>query len=229
MNGQGLATSHNLLFSQNLNKSDSRLRTAPEKRKAAPRRPPVAGTRQTGYAVHARRVTDGRIGRPPGTGHLQEHTMGREIERKFLLAGDGWRSLAEGVPYRQGYLCSSRERTVRVRIAGSRGLLTVKGPTRGATRSEFEYEIPLADARELLDTLCPQPQIDKRRYTIPYAEMVWEVDEFFGVNQGLIVAEIELEHEDQDFVRPEWIGAEVTDDPRYANAALCAAPYTTWK
>ena len=100
MNGQGLATSHNLLFSQNLNKSDSRLRTAPEKRKAAPRRPPVAGTRQTGYAVHARRVTDGRIGRPPGTGHLQEHTMGREIERKFLLAGDGWRSLAEGVPYR---------------------------------------------------------------------------------------------------------------------------------
>ena len=155
--------------------------------------------------------------------------MGQDIERKFLLAGDGWRGLAEGVPYRQGYLCASRERTVRVRIAGHLGLLTVKGPTRGPTRSEFEYEIPLADAREMLDTLCPQPQIDKLRYTIPWAGMVWEVDEFFGVNQGLIVAEIELEREDQDFARPEWIGAEVTGDPRYANSALCAEPFTTWK
>ena len=114
-------------------------------------------------------------------------------------------------------------------MAGSRGLLTGKGLTRGATRGEFKGEIPLADARGMRDTVCPQRRIDKRRYTIPAGGMVWEVDEFFGVNQGLIVAEIELEHEDQDFVRPEWIGAEVTDDPRYANAALCAEPYTTWK
>lgn len=154
--------------------------------------------------------------------------MGREIERKFLLAGDGWRSLAEGVPYRQGYLCASQERTVRVRIAGGRGVFTVKGPTQGATRSEFEYEIPVADAREMLDTLCPEPQINKNRYTIPFAGMLWEVDEFFGANQGLIVAEIELESEEQPFSRPDWIGAEVTLDSRYSNAALCVAPYTTW-
>ncbi len=155
--------------------------------------------------------------------------MGQEIERKFLLAGDGWQGLAEGIEYRQGYLCATKERSVRVRIAGSKGFLTIKGATIGAVRSEYEYEIPLADARSLLDTLCPQPQIEKKRYTIPYSGFNWEIDEFFGLNAGLIVAEIELEAEDQVFERPAWIGKEVTGDPRYYNTALCVAPYSSWK
>jgi adenylate cyclase len=154
--------------------------------------------------------------------------MAKEIERKFLLAGDGWRGLAEGIDYRQGYLCTGKERTVRVRIAGDHGFLTIKGATRGATRSEYEYEIPLIDAREMLDTLCPQPQIEKKRYTIAYQGFLWEIDEFFGANQGLIVAEIELKEENQSVKRPNWIGQEVTGDPRYYNAALCSAPFSTW-
>ena len=155
--------------------------------------------------------------------------MAQEIERKFLLAGEGWRGLAEGIAYRQGYLCAGMQRSVRVRIAGDLGFLTIKGATIGAARSEYEYEIPLTDAREMLDALCPQPQIEKKRYTIPYLGFIWEIDEFFGQNQGLIVAEIELEREDQPFERPDWIGEEVTGDARYYNAALCEAPYTTWK
>jgi adenylate cyclase len=154
--------------------------------------------------------------------------MALEIERKFLLAGEGWRGLAEGIDYRQGYLCADRQRTVRVRIAGEKGYLTVKGATTGLARSEYEYEIPLKDALAMLDTLCPQPQIEKKRYTIPFRGCTWEVDEFFGLNKGLVVAEIELQREDQVFERPDWIGREVTGDPRYYNAALCAAPYCTW-
>lgn len=155
--------------------------------------------------------------------------MALEIERKFLVANDDWRELAHGVAYRQGYLCADRERTVRVRIAGDKGYLTIKGPTKGIARSEYEYAIPLADACSLLDQLCPQPQIEKKRYAIRHCENIWEVDEFFGDNKGLIVAEIELEREDQSFERPGWIGAEVTSDPRYSNAALCAAPFNTWR
>jgi len=155
--------------------------------------------------------------------------MGQEIERKFLLAGEGWRGLAEGIEYRQGYLCASKERSVRVRIAGDKGFLTVKGATVGAVRSEYEYAIPLDDARSLLDSLCQQPQIEKKRYTIPYHGFIWEIDEFFGLNTGLIVAEIELEAEAQPFEQPEWIGQEVTGDPRYYNAALCVAPFSSWK
>ena len=155
--------------------------------------------------------------------------MAQEIERKFLLAGDSWRGLAEGIEYRQGYLCASKERSVRIRIAGILGFLTIKGATIGAVRSEYEYEIPLTDARSLLNELCPQPQIEKKRYTIPYRGFTWEIDEFFGLNAGLIVAEIELEAEDQVFARPEWIGKEITGDPRYYNATLCVAPYSSWK
>ena len=154
--------------------------------------------------------------------------MAQEIERKFLLAGDGWRGLAEGVEYRQGYLCAERTRTVRVRIAGNKGFLTIKGAAAGITRSEYEYAIPVEDARAMLHTLCPQPQIEKKRYTIPYKGFLWEVDEFFGLNQGLLVAEIELSFENQQFERPEWIGREVTADRRYTNAALCITPFSTW-
>lgn len=154
--------------------------------------------------------------------------MAKEIERKFLVVGDIWRKLAMGTRYRQGYLSTVKERTVRVRIIDSKAFLTVKGPTEGATRSEYEYEIPAADANEMLDDLCEKPIIEKDRYKISIDDAIWEVDEFFGVNKGLIVAEIELRSEDQPFEKPAWLGAEVTGDPKYFNANLIARPFTTW-
>ena len=154
--------------------------------------------------------------------------MAKEIERKFLVVGDVWRTLAKGTRYRQGYLSTVKERTVRVRTIDGKGFLTVKGPTIGATRSEYEYEIPAADANEMLDALCEKPIIEKNRYKIPVGDLTWEVDEFFGVNEGLIVAEIELMSEDQSFDKPAWVGAEVTDDPRYFNANLIARPFSAW-
>ncbi len=154
--------------------------------------------------------------------------MGVEIERKFLLSGDGWMKLGEPVFFKQGYLSSNKERVVRVRIEGDRAVLTIKGASRGATRGEWEYEIPVADAIELLDGLCEQPLIEKFRRRIPFAGNVWEVDEFLGVNAGLVVAEIELQSEDQQFDKPDWIGAEVTDDLRYLNSNLIKQPFSTW-
>jgi len=154
--------------------------------------------------------------------------MPQEIERKFLVEGDDWRALADGVLYRQGYLSTVKERTVRVRTVGDQGFLTIKGVSVGATRAEFEYPIPVADANQMLDELCEQPIIEKARTRIPLGGVTWEVDEFFGVNQGLIVAEVELQFEDQRFDKPAWIGAEVTGDPRYFNANLIANPFTAW-
>ena len=154
--------------------------------------------------------------------------MAKEIERKFLVVGDDWRALARGTRYRQGYLSTVKERTVRVRTIDNKGFLTVKGVTVGATRSEFEYEIPAADADEMLDDLCEKPIIEKNRYKIPLGGVTWEVDEFLGVNDGLIVAEVELQSEDQSFPKPDWIGEEVTDDPRYFNANLITRPFSTW-
>jgi len=153
--------------------------------------------------------------------------MGVEIERKFLLAGDGWRALGAAVPMRQGYLSSDKARVVRVRIEGDEAYLTIKGKSTGATRGEWEYPIPLPDAEELL-ALCEQPLVEKVRRRIDYAGHVWEVDEFSGVNAGLVVAEIELASEDAAFDKPEWIGAEVTDDPRYYNSSLIKRPYSSW-
>ena len=153
--------------------------------------------------------------------------MKKETERKFLVRGEAWRDLAPGVAYRQGYLQTS-PCTVRVRAEGSRGVLTIKGPTHGCTRSEFEYEIPLEEAEAMLDTLALHPLIRKTRYTIFYRGFVWEVDEFSDENVGLVVAEIELEDEEQVFDKPEWIGAEVTHDRRYANAALVRHPFSRW-
>ncbi|WP_332859325.1 CYTH domain-containing protein [Janthinobacterium svalbardensis] len=154
--------------------------------------------------------------------------MGVEIERKFLLAGDAWRGLGQAVLLRQGYLSSARERVVRVRIEGEQAMLTIKGANVGATRGEWEYPIPLADAVELLDGLCEQPLIEKYRHRIEHAGMVWEVDEFLGANAGLIVAEIELASEDQPFEKPDWIGAEVSGDARYYNANLIRQPFSQW-
>ncbi|MGB5694776.1 MAG: CYTH domain-containing protein [Polyangiales bacterium] len=154
--------------------------------------------------------------------------MGEEVERKFLVTGDGWRKNARGVAYHQGFLSTDPERTVRVRIAGTRGSITVKGRTVGARRAEFEYEIPLTDAREMLDTLCKRPLIEKVRYTLMVGAHAWEIDVFEGDNEGLVIAEIELANEEEAFEHPEWVGDDVTDDPRYFNSNLVAKPYRAW-
>ena len=153
--------------------------------------------------------------------------MGKEIERKYLVRGEAWRKLAQGVRYRQGYLSTVKERTVRVRTVDDRGYLTVKGVTVGATRKEFEYDIPRADAALLLE-MCEQPLVEKVRYKIPFGGLTWEVDEFEGANQGLVVAECELSSEDQRIELPPWIGEEVTADPRYFNSNLIAHPFSKW-
>jgi len=155
--------------------------------------------------------------------------MGTEIERKFLVIGDEWRSLAQGIPYAQGYLVSELGRTVRVRIAGEQGFITIKGATQGISRAEFEYEIPVQDARELLENLCDRPFIQKTRHKIRYGGFLWEVDEFAGENQGLIMAEVELQDAEQAIVPPPWIGEEVSHDPRYYNSNLAKFPFSQWK
>lgn len=154
--------------------------------------------------------------------------MGVEIERKFLLAGEDWRRLGAPVLLRQGYLNADPARTVRVRIEGGQGVLTIKGKNEGATRGEWEYPIPVADAAELLDRLCMRPLIEKYRRRIEHAGFVWEVDEFLGENAGLVVAEIELPAADTAFDKPAWIGREVTGEPRYYNSSLSRTPYSTW-
>jgi adenylate cyclase len=154
--------------------------------------------------------------------------VGVEIERKFLLSGNGWMRLGEPVFFRQGYLSSHKERVVRVRIEGERAVLTIKGASRGATRGEWEYPIPVADAAELLDGLCEQPLIEKYRRRIAVGGHVWEVDEFLGANAGLVVAEIELQSEDEPFDKPDWVGEEVTADPRYLNSNLIKNPFSRW-
>lgn len=154
--------------------------------------------------------------------------MTKEIERKFLVKGDAWRALAKGTTYRQGYLNSVKERTVRVRTAEDKAYLTVKGLSVGATRPEYEYEIPFDEGKAMLDTLAEKPLIEKKRYKIPAGVLTWEIDEFLGDNAGLIVAEVELTSEDQAFDMPAWIGEEVTGDPRYYNANLIKNPFTRW-
>ena len=154
--------------------------------------------------------------------------MGVEIERKFLLANEGWRGQGHPTLMRQGYLVADPVRTVRVRIEGERAVITIKGKSTGASRGEWEYEIPVPDATELLDGLCEQPQVEKIRHRIAHAGHTWEVDEFLGLNAGLVVAEIELGAEDEAFEKPDWIGAEVTGDKRYYNSSLIRMPYSQW-
>ena len=154
--------------------------------------------------------------------------MGLEIERKFLVQGDAWKTLGEPVFFRQGYLSSQKERTVRVRIEGDRAVITIKGKSVGATRGEWEYPIPMQDAAELLDGLCEHPLIEKYRRKITNGAHVWEVDEFLGANAGLVVAEIELGAEDEAFDQPEWVADEVTDDARYYNSNLIKQPFSGW-
>jgi adenylate cyclase len=152
--------------------------------------------------------------------------MGIEIERKFLVGGDDWRQ-APGKAFAQGYLNRDKQRTVRVRIVEQAAWLTVKGASSGATRAEFEYAIPLDDARAML-ALCDGPLVRKVRRVVHFGGHAWEIDEFQGDNAGLVVAEIELHAEDEAFERPGWLGAEVTHDPRYFNSSLATAPYSTW-
>ena len=155
--------------------------------------------------------------------------MAIEIERKFLVQGDEWRSMGTKSLLRQAYLSSHPERLVRVRVEGDAAYLTIKGKTHGATRQEWEYSIPLTDANELLNSLCEKPLIEKYRYRISYEGMTWEVDEFLGENAGLLVAEIELADESQAFAMPPWIGNEVTSDPRYFNSNLLKHPFSKWR
>jgi adenylate cyclase len=153
--------------------------------------------------------------------------MALEIERKFLVKENDWRN-GQGTMYRQGYLNSDENRNVRVRVINDRGYLTVKGISQGATRVEYEYEIPQAEAEAMLDDLCEKPLIIKKRYKTEYKGFVWEVDEFLGENQGLIIAELELESETQTFIKPKWIGVEVTGDPKYFNSNLIHRPFSMW-
>ncbi|MBD1914819.1 MULTISPECIES: CYTH domain-containing protein [Cyanophyceae] len=154
--------------------------------------------------------------------------MGQEIERKFLVVGDGWRQAAQGELIRQGYIPTQDARTVRVRRVGDRAYLTLKGPAVGLVRPEFEYPIPVADAQTMLATLCQPPLIEKTRYRLPLGNVVWEIDEFLGENQGLIVAEVELTSADQVVNLPDWIGAEVSYDSRYQNSNLARHPFRSW-
>jgi len=151
-----------------------------------------------------------------------------EIERKFLVR-DGWRPCTPGTIYEQGYLSGSPDgATVRVRIAGECAYLTVKGPSEGAARLEFEYSIPVSDARHMLGKLAGGTIIEKARHLVEHAGHTWEVDVFAGANSGLVLAEVELEHGDEPVVIPDWVRAEVTGDSRYANAYLAEHPYAHW-
>jgi adenylate cyclase len=155
--------------------------------------------------------------------------MATEIERKFLVEGSGWRASAgAGIAYRQGYLAITPRCAVRVRIADGGARLAVKGASPGARRAEFEYPVPLGDAEEMLATLCARPPVEKTRYEVLHRGHRWEVDVFEGANAGLVLAEVELVREDEPVELPSWVGAEVTDDPRYYNATLAECPYRDW-
>ena len=156
--------------------------------------------------------------------------MALEIERKFLLASDSWRDeAAGGTCLKQGYLSGNAENAVvRVRIAGEKAFLTIKGRASGIVRQEFEYEIPYADAEALL-SLCSGFIVEKVRYTIPAENgMIWEIDDYCGVNAGLTTAEIELPSAETEFIHPEWLGSDISNDYRYSNSALSENPFSQW-
>jgi adenylate cyclase len=155
--------------------------------------------------------------------------MAQEIERKFLVKDGRYRQLGAYLHIHQGFLSTEKERVVRVRIHGKKAFLTIKGISKGIARAEYEYKIPMADAKYMLENLCIKPTIEKYRYNVNIEGFAWEIDEFTGENEGLIIAEIELKSDDQAFPKPEWIGEEVTGDVRYYNANLVKNPYKSWK
>jgi len=154
--------------------------------------------------------------------------MAKEIERKFRVRNESYKLFATGVLYRQGYLNRDKERTVRIRVAGENAFITIKGLTKGFERTEFEYRIPVEEANEMLETICEKPLIEKLRYNIMADGHLWEVDEFIGFNEGLVVAEVELKSTDEQVIIPDWVGMEVTSDPRYFNSNLVINPYKKW-
>jgi len=176
-----------------------------------------------------------RVARNCGNPHMglqiaPKHLMGREIERKYLVKDESWRQHAgRGIHYQQGYLCLDMERSVRVRVGGGKGTITLKGKPEGAARDEFEYPIPADDGRQILERICVKPIIEKIRYEIRVGGLKWEVDEFFGENRGLVVAEIETGKLSGEIAKPDWVGEEVTDDPRYFNLNLVKQPYLQWQ
>jgi adenylate cyclase len=155
--------------------------------------------------------------------------MSTEIERKFLVASEAWRNeVTKTLALRQGYLAAAPHCAVRVRLSGSSAHLTIKGKPVNGAAPEFEYSIPEQDASAMLDLLAQKPLIEKKRHLIPRDGFLWEVDEFAGHNQGLVIAEIELAAVDQPFPLPPWIGREVTGDERYYNASLVSRPFSSW-
>ena len=155
--------------------------------------------------------------------------MAIEIESKFLVTSSSFKELAEAHTIKQGYICSEEDRVVRVRVYDQKAYITIKNATVGFARNEFEYPIPVSDAELMLNCVCQQPIIDKTRYVLNYQGHVWEVDECHGGDEGLIVAEIELERADETFELPPFVGSEVTNDSRYYNACLFKHPYTSWE
>jgi adenylate cyclase len=153
--------------------------------------------------------------------------MGVEIERRFLVRGDDW-PRANAVYMRQGYLNSARERVVRIRVAGEGAQITIKGGANRGLRLEFEYEIPLADANQMLDEIAERYVVEKTRYRVTLGGLTWEIDEFTGLNEGLVVAEATLESDDQRLEKPEWVGSDISGDYRYATSNLAREPYSTW-
>lgn len=154
--------------------------------------------------------------------------MAMEIEKKYLVLNNQYKSSAASALFRQGYLSVDLERSVRVRIYNGKGFLTVKGKTKSCSREEYEYEIPIEDAQRMLENLCIRPIIEKVRYFLTFEGRKWVIDEFSGVNEGLVIAEIELESEQQTFKKPEWVGLEITSDYRYFNSNLVEKPYQSW-
>jgi CYTH domain-containing protein len=155
--------------------------------------------------------------------------MAKEIERKFLVHPRKWSDLGAGLVIRQGYLCASKQSSVRVRTYGDKAYVTIKGATADITRDEYEYEIPLNDANEILVNLSEHPPIEKMRYRIVFKGHTWEVDEFTGANRGLTVAEVELKDAKEPVELPDWIDREVSGDPRYFNSNLSIKPFSSWK
>ncbi|XPV68468.1 MAG: CYTH domain-containing protein [Halarcobacter sp.] len=154
--------------------------------------------------------------------------MGIEIERKYLIDKQKLINLKNGINIKQGYINTTDNTVVRLRIKGAKGFLTIKGENKGATRLEFEYEIPLEEANEMLEKLCSKPIIEKTRYEISYESHLWEVDIFYGDNEGLIIAEVELKDENETIILPPWIKKDVTGDIKYYNNQLMKNPYKNW-
>jgi CYTH domain-containing protein len=154
--------------------------------------------------------------------------MGIEIERKFLIISDEWRKSAQPSCYRQGYIFAEKKGVVRIRTIDQKGFITIKSAPVGLKRHEYEYEIPFIDANAILENMCENYIIEKKRYKIKYAGHIWEVDEFTGYNEGLLLAEIELSDEEEIFKRPSWIGEEVSLDPKYQNSNLSKRPFSLW-